>query len=322
MLTAMNEQNKQVVATHASRFERYHCPICKEFLVLKQGAKVTPHFAHPSGKIHLNQKGGETLQHLHMKQWLYETFKKHYDDVKLEPYLQSIKQIPDITVNQWAIEIQLSPIKLETIQSRTTGLNQLGYQVVWVTEVPRCRNGIYYLTQRHQACMNPLTRTLYCLNEKTEKIHALSKMIPLASKSFIGQSQTFSVGQLFERLSTTSHQMTVVHKLSQAYIENYLTQCRRKNSVLEPHLSLIYQLQYTDTQVIKLTGFVFPEQIYFLTHPIYWQLTVLKALHNGGLPATAVTKILKPRHFAYKNVNYHKLMNTMIHSYLKLLHVA
>ncbi|MFP5034025.1 competence protein CoiA family protein [Staphylococcus pseudintermedius] len=39
MLTAYNVQSQQILATHARKEEVYHCPICKEVLILRQGVE-------------------------------------------------------------------------------------------------------------------------------------------------------------------------------------------------------------------------------------------------------------------------------------------
>ncbi|WP_419790637.1 competence protein CoiA family protein [Staphylococcus chromogenes] len=323
MLTAMNENNEQVSARQASRLECYYCPICKERLILRQGIKVTPHFAHPSGQIHLKHKGGETEQHLKMKQGLFEKLAQHYEHVCLEPYLSTICQIPDITINnQWAIEIQLSPIDVETMQVRTAGLQSLGYNVFWVTEVPKKNKGSYYFTQRHQTSIIHQTRTLYCIDAKTFIPHKITQLTPIASKTFQGEIIPIPFEQWLEDMSDPSKSIPPIRKLSQYFIERYIAYCRRKNSVLEPHLSLMYQLQLSDEQVCKLTGFIFPEQLYFLTHPVYWQLTVLKSLKGGSIPHQAVRKMLQPRYFEHQNVDYQRMMQTMVHAYMKLLRVT
>lgn len=53
-----------------------------------------------------------------MKQQLYTLLKQWYHDVQLEPYIEEIRQIPDLTVGRWALEIQLSPININTLQKK------------------------------------------------------------------------------------------------------------------------------------------------------------------------------------------------------------
>ncbi|NJH67592.1 competence protein CoiA [Staphylococcus agnetis] len=321
MLTAMDLYNKQIHACDASKQNQYFCPICKAQLILKKGVKMVPHFAHHKKPFHLYHHSGESIHHHTMKQQVYTLLKQWYHDVQLEPYIEEIRQIPDLTVGRWAIEIQLSPININTLQKRTEKLSQLGYHVIWLTELPKFKYGMYELLQRHQSVIHPDTHTLYCLSQDGTKIIELSQLIPVKANRFIGVQQYVNVKDWFTRVNNTCTP-TVVRKLSRSHIEAFIAQCRMKHSVLEPHLSLMYQLQLTDDQVIKLTGFVFPEQIYFVTNPILWQLTVLKALNKGVIPHISVKQCLKPRYFAEKKVDYVHKMNMMIHAYLKILNVT
>ena len=60
---------------------------------------------------------GESTLHLQGKIQLYEWFKKHGHQVKLEPYLKELSQRPDLLVTidkeQFAVEFQCSTISHE-----------------------------------------------------------------------------------------------------------------------------------------------------------------------------------------------------------------
>lgn len=322
MLTAMDLHKNQVHACDASKQGQYYCPICKAQLILKKGVKMVPHFAHQAQSLHSNHYGGESIRHQTMKYGLYTSLKQYYNDVRLEPYVETIQQIPDIIVDRWALEIQLSAMSIGSFQKRTEKLSQLGYHVLWLTELPKLSHGMYNLTQRHQACIDPYTHTLYSLSDDGTEIIELSQLLPIKANRFIGIQQSVHVKDWLTHINMNNCSLTVVKKLSRLHIKAFLTQCRLKHSVLEPHLSLMYQLQMTDEQVVKLTGFVFPEQIYFTTHPILWQLTALKALKDGVIPHTSVKQCLKSRVFADKKIDYVHKMNMMIHAYLKILNVT
>ena len=89
----------------------------------------------------------------------------------------------------------------------------------------------------------------------------------------------------------------------------------------EPTISLLYQLQLTDEQVIKLTGFLFPEQIYIRTHPVLWQLWILKSIQSQVPSHALLAKNIKLRQFAVKEVNASKLINTIVARYIKFLNL-
>ena len=157
MLTAYNEQLEQVFAQHASKQEQYFCPICKAAVILKQGTTKNAHFAHQSNLHSARQMKGESEQHHRCKSHLYLQLKESHADVKLEPYLKAINQIPDLIVGRWALEIQLSMISCKRMRQRTVGLTQLGYYVLWLTALPKIKQGRFILTQLHQQAILPLS---------------------------------------------------------------------------------------------------------------------------------------------------------------------
>ncbi|MDX8287608.1 competence protein CoiA family protein [Staphylococcus pseudintermedius] len=134
MLTAYNVQSQQILATHARKEEVYHCPICKEVLILRQGVRKGAHFAHyrhSMGHVHLK---GESVQHARCKAALYEQLCKIDPATQLEPYIKKITQIPDMIFRAWAIEVQLSSIAIKTMRERTEGLLSEGYRVLWLAK--------------------------------------------------------------------------------------------------------------------------------------------------------------------------------------------
>ena len=115
---------------------------------------------------------------------------------------------------------------------------------------------------------------------------------------------TIKIKQLF---NTYQSEQAQIYKLSKRTINNYILQCRRKNSVLEPTLSAIYQLQMNDNEVCINTGFIFPNQIYIETHPVEWQLNylLLRRKYDRHQSCDLLMSIIKFRYFAYHK--YHKL---------------
>ncbi|NHA42013.1 competence protein CoiA [Staphylococcus schleiferi] len=321
MLTAYNEQLEQVFAQHASKQEQYFCPICKAAVILKQGTTKNAHFAHQSNLHSARQMKGESEQHHRCKSHLYLQLKESHADVKLEPYLKAINQIPDLIVGRWALEIQLSMISCKRMRQRTVGLTQLGYYVLWLTALPKIKQGRFILTQLHQQAILPESYSLFCINTETDSIYRISQLVPLTATQFYGEMTAIPVAQLCHYLSHQTPEEMIVRKLSTATILSYIRQCRQKNNVREPTISLLYQLQLTDEQVIKLTGFLFPEQIYIRTHPVLWQLWILKSIQSQ-LPSHALlAKNIKLRQFAVKEVNASKLINTIVARYIKFLNL-
>ncbi|ARJ51425.1 competence protein CoiA [Staphylococcus lutrae] len=321
MLTAYNAQLEQIFASHANKKERYYCPVCKAPLILKTGIRKAPHFAHfHHGQAHVHHKG-ESIQHRQCKSMLYQKLQTIDSHVKLEPYLSEVAQIPDIIFKKWAIEIQFSPIGIRKLRERTRGLRDAGYQVIWLTSQPRQRNGQYCLSQLQQQCIIPSHRTLYCIDTIQFQLICLSGLIPLSHNTFHVQSAMIPISKFGAHLEAMPTQSCEIRKLSTSQILNYIQQCRRKNSVLDTTLSLMYQMRLTDIQVTKLTGYLFPEQLYIQTHPVLWQLVMLSALQTKQQIEPALYEKIKWRYFAIEGYDKRQIIHQVIQRYLKLLHL-
>ena len=225
MLTAYNEQLEQVFAQHASKQEQYFCPICKAAVILKQGTTKNAHFAHQSNLHSARQMKGESEQHHRCKSHLYLQLKESHADVKLEPYLKAINQIPDLIVGRWALEIQLSMISCKRMRQRTVGLTQLGYYVLWLTALPKIKQGRFILTQLHQQAILPESYSLFCINTETDSIYRISQLVPLTATQFYGEMTAIPVAQLCHYLSHQTPEEMIVRKLSTATILSYIRQC-------------------------------------------------------------------------------------------------
>ncbi|MEJ7415146.1 competence protein CoiA family protein, partial [Staphylococcus epidermidis] len=92
---------------------------------------VIPHFAH---KVKSNSPcyKAETYNHYQLKMLLAQKFAALNCHVDIEPFIKSIKQYPDLVINQSnAIEIQCSTISSAEIIERTLGLESIGLKVFW-----------------------------------------------------------------------------------------------------------------------------------------------------------------------------------------------
>lgn len=317
MLTAYNDKQERVMAQHAQKDMHYYCPMCKESVILKQGCKNIAHFAH--GRHSQHHGAGETALHYQLKEHIFHALSSCYDDVQLEPYLSDIQQIPDIVVGQYAIEIQLSPIAVTQMRQRTEGLAYAGYRVIWLTLLPKYRQGCYYLTQLQQACIVPERRVMYGVHPTTRQLYRLDHMMSLSARQFVGNCESLSYAELLVDDDSGHTEMSTVRKLATTRIFQYLMACRRQNSVHEPTLSTMYQLRLTDEQVVQLTGYIFPEQLYVYTHPVQWQLKVFEALMRQYNPYHALESCVKVRQFATGSVSRKQIIRQLVLRYRKIL---
>ncbi|MDP4550800.1 competence protein CoiA family protein [Alkalihalobacillus macyae] len=113
---------------------QYFCPTCKERVIMKLGEKRVWHFSHHVSDYCIGNWERESNYHLSGKKQLYEWVKKENLDVKLEYYLNSSKQRPDLLLpsRRIAIEYQCSSIDDRTLRQRTTDYDSLGYDVRWI----------------------------------------------------------------------------------------------------------------------------------------------------------------------------------------------
>jgi competence CoiA-like predicted nuclease len=133
MLCALNESSDRVVACDATKGSKYSCPVCGEGLILRQGSVMVHHYAHRS-KSDCTWGGGESQKHLQYKMDLYDGFQKEGMSPILEDtsYKTEFGVIPDITVEGYAVEVQLSPIGYDEIQRRSRSLWKAGLRPIWV----------------------------------------------------------------------------------------------------------------------------------------------------------------------------------------------
>ena len=119
----------------------------------------------------------------------------------------------------------------------------------------------------------------------------------LGGHKYVAEKGNAKIIELFNEAPCDYH---AVYKLSKFAINQYIKYCRWQNSVLEPTLSAMYQLQLTDQEVVYNYGYIFPEQIYIENHPIEWQLQVDLWLKNGK------SKLVND------NLNYFKLKKFIV----------
>ena len=107
-----------------------------------------------------------------------------------------------------------------------------------------------------------------------------------------------------------------IFKLTKSEIHYYLNQCRRKNSVLEPSLSAIYQLRLTD-EVYHNFGYIFPYQLYIENHPVQWQLQ-FKLFNEQEFDVHQCLKaFLKFRQMYLNTISMDCVVSELINHYIK-----
>ncbi|MBB1122412.1 competence protein CoiA [Limosilactobacillus albertensis] len=141
MLVATNK-DQLVLADNAKVHHKYYCPGCRQRVILRRGKYKISHFAHQKGSD-CGASEGETVEHLRGKKQIYQWALKKGWQPRLEVYLPSIAQRPDILLKidgqRVAIEFQCSPLSLERLLERNKGYQQEKIRVWWVLGSPYFR---------------------------------------------------------------------------------------------------------------------------------------------------------------------------------------
>jgi competence protein CoiA len=116
--------------------ETFFCPACENEVILKLGNRRIAHFAHKKEGVCAFEHEAESSYHLAGKTDLFHWLQKQSITVKLEPYLHSIQQRPDLLVmdkeRMYALEYQCSTISENLFQKRNTHYKKAGIRPIWV----------------------------------------------------------------------------------------------------------------------------------------------------------------------------------------------
>ncbi|MEB6611934.1 competence protein CoiA [Staphylococcus pasteuri] len=298
MLEALNHNNEHILAKNAIKNVDYYCPHCHSKLILKKGIKVMPHFAHESQSQRWCAKGESEL-HYHAKYQLATMLKRLGYTVRIEPFYKLINQLPDIVVNdKIALELQFSMISLSKIRLRSDGLNSIGLHPIWIVKDIKYDKSkmMLSLSDFQASTIDCETKRLLTWNEQDKSPIVYSDIQHIGGKTFKARRQTLI--NYLDKANKLSHSSNTIYKLSNQKILKYIQRCRWKNSVLEPTLSAMYQLQLFEDKVAYKVGFIVPHQIYIKTHPIEWQLQLLLLEKEKRLNYQYFEKCLEFRQFS------------------------
>ncbi|TES96005.1 MAG: hypothetical protein E3J90_08895 [Promethearchaeota archaeon] len=130
MIYALNDQNERINASKAVKEKSYLCPNleCKNReLILKKGSIRIPHFAHKSQKDCYSEPESEA----HISCKIYFQSLLELDNRFVEYYgIEGVR--PDVLYDQFALEIQCSPITVNEVKRRNRMYEKNGYIAVWI----------------------------------------------------------------------------------------------------------------------------------------------------------------------------------------------
>ncbi|KRL03007.1 competence protein CoiA [Liquorilactobacillus capillatus] len=127
---------RSIAAVDAKKGVQYKCPGCQGELILKKGEFKISHFAHKNSMCQIFSEG-ETPEHLLGKKSILAAYQKAGYFGKLEEYIKSLQQRPDVLVrlrNEKAIalEFQCAPLNLTKLSERSQGYFQAGLKFCWI----------------------------------------------------------------------------------------------------------------------------------------------------------------------------------------------
>lgn len=144
MLSAVNENNKLVLATNATKKDGiFFCKGCKNQVLLKKGNVMAHHFSHTKKSDCDWGLGGEGEEHYKLKLYLYNWLleKKEYRqilDVELEKNIDGLRAdiwFKDKYNTEVAIEIQLSHRTKEYIKSKIQRYTNQNVFTMYITDM-------------------------------------------------------------------------------------------------------------------------------------------------------------------------------------------
>lgn len=272
MLQARSSEGKLMTLAMLTRMEiehyrkdKFYCPTCNHPVMIKSGPKTIPHFAHYPQSNCPSSVGGEGPYHLKGKLYLYQWLQKQHLNVRLEKYLKSIQQQPDIYLTiqgkRIAIEYQCSRVNLRDIQKRNTGYLSLGITPIWILGANLFARKATYQLKIDQFIL--------------QFAHKFSEMIPLKLYFFCPQTiQLVTFNDLY-----FTHKNQAIGNL-QFHQLNQLTFLDLFRDYLLPK-KVLYELWKKEKHKFRLQ----PQQASYGQTRIWYQWLYLQNTHIEYLPS-------------------------------------
>lgn len=129
-----DDDNTRVLADQADKSLSYHCPLCDQPVVCKQGKKRVWHFAHIKGSdCDQDFKTPDMSEWHRCRQFL---FLPRCQEVPVVDKDTGEKHRADVLIyNKYVIEFQHSKISSAEFDRRNEFYNRCGYKVVWVFDL-------------------------------------------------------------------------------------------------------------------------------------------------------------------------------------------
>ncbi|MFN2747133.1 MULTISPECIES: competence protein CoiA family protein [Bacillus] len=292
MFSAQNNEGRLICladgysADELNRLRKKHafyCPVCHHELDLKIGVQKVHHFAHKPDSTCPVSHEPESLYHLQGKRLLYKWFSRQGLNPVLEPYLDQIRQRPDLLVSsadsRLAVEFQCANLSKAEHRKRTDGFLKLGIEPLWIigaNRVKRLTGSFFQLSHFHwqfSGTGRKLPRLLFfCPDQKAFLV--LEHLIPFlknkisATVRFLPLKQT-TIGDLRSAVRPSPYQL---HSWKRNLLK-FRTTSRRFLSKDEKDIAALFYEKF------RVPLPFFPSEVflplskgYIFAHPVYvWQ---------------------------------------------------
>ncbi|MEI5906537.1 competence protein CoiA family protein [Bacillus spongiae] len=297
MLTANMDNGKRISLAPYSRKEllllkkhSFTCPDCGDFVILKIGETVVPHFAHKSLSACFGFSEPESTLHLNAKKELFHWLIQQNESPQMEQYTPDKRQKADIFVKnvhgRFAIEYQSSPIALQSMLKRTIGYKSVNIMPQWIfgctsknrkkftTPITSLKESHLLFLQYNKQygfwfpTFTPNTSFLFVFNP-----------FPLSATKYIIHSQEYQKSDLKIPLSPPKYSpkmdknlfTTIWLKEKNAWLRQKVVSRKKKRDLF---LDLLYKDGYYPYLLPEYIGVPVEFMITIKTHPIIWQYFV------------------------------------------------
>jgi competence protein CoiA len=316
-------------AIQRAREESFYCPVCRSPLQIRAGTKMIPHFAHlPKSACEL-AKGGESEEHERGKWAIYKWLQHQGFNVKLEYYLERIKQRPDIWLEinnkRIAIEYQCAQIPIKNIIKRTASYRKEGIIPFWILGHKH-----FQRAGTHQVFLNEFTRTflyhwsssyhLFFFHPFNDSFVHLSHMRPGLGRFTFANIAIHSLKKLtLSHLLSTTESFQSQNKL---YLSHWANQWNQNRTIYrkqvnseERHYRQYLYLKGEHFSLIPSACFLpVKGQIHLGTKPYIWQTRLICDYFAPlplGSPITFPTKDIIPTPNGYIPDLYHQYLSIL-----------
>lgn len=307
-LTAITKHGKIFVPAHYTKEQlseckkhtTFYCLQCGEAVILKNGQINIPHFAHRSSSDCVSSfSEGETEDHLNGKLQLFSFFQQKKVQAYLEGYIPSIKQRPDILINDneqpIAIEFQCSQIPTSLVIDRSNGYKKQSITPLWIlrtppiTELPINDIGIMKLSafKKHFFVRYPTDgKTIITYCPRTKQFQYISNMLHIKANTYIVKTKKLSINDqtwpfaVLKRISIEEFQkyfhLYQHHRFKHI---NHLYYYNRRG-IQSAFLQVCYRWRISPLKLPLFIGIPTAYAEVFGVHAVEWQIQLLDYL-NG-----------------------------------------